>query len=108
MKLAELDKWYTDNELVYDDIFRQTNKSWANMSHEQKQKFYDSENQPKKYYNNPKLRLSEKLTFERSLDGKYVTLFGWPLFREFMRAFLFRYAMRGWRIRHLEKQQRIK
>lgn len=104
MKLAELDKWYTDNELVYDDVFRTTGKDWGKMSHDQKQKFYDAENQPKKYYNNPKLGLSEKLTFEKSLDGRYITLFGWPLFREFMRTILFRYAQRGWRIRQLEKQ----
>lgn len=104
MKLAELDAWYAENELVYDDVFRQVDKSWTNMSHEQKQKFYDEEKKPKKYYNNPKLSLTEKLTFEKSLDGKYITLFGWPLFKAFMRAFLFRYVQRGWRIRHLERQ----
>lgn len=47
--------------------------------------------------------LSEKLTKEK-LNDKYTTYFGWPLLREFMRAFLFSYSMRGWRIKHLEKE----
>lgn len=104
MKLADLDKWYGDNELVYDDIFRMSGKSWGNMTYEKKLEFYNAENKPRKYYNNPKLSLTEKLNFEKSLDGKYRTLFEWPLIREYMRTFLFHYAQKCWRIRHLERE----